>query len=320
MKITCDVIRDLLPLYAEDMESQDTKELVEEHFLTCPACQEAAQRMKQLVPAEEYRDVEPLSNLKKQINRRRMMTAWFAMLVTACIVFGLCAYLAGPVYLTAEEAGIKVYTVAQTRFFLDTNSLQFTSAEPLDELDVLIVEIGSRVRKYGMGYWRESDMGAEEECVTFIAADTRWNTLFNIEEGPPRYLILSLDTKNVYYSNPGGGADILLWGTGTNAGTEFLPRLVLGYYLLIAAVLGAVLTACAIALRKKKAGRIVAIPGCYLLCFAVADLLITGGNWQIFDAQDVPVQLTLMLILAALMSGAIFCGWEVWKLHKQDNM
>lgn len=30
MKISCNVIRDILPLYAEDMASQDTRDLVED--------------------------------------------------------------------------------------------------------------------------------------------------------------------------------------------------------------------------------------------------------------------------------------------------
>ena len=32
MKIACEIIRDLLPLYAEDMVSEKSKEAVEEHL------------------------------------------------------------------------------------------------------------------------------------------------------------------------------------------------------------------------------------------------------------------------------------------------
>ena len=32
MKISCDVIRDLLPLYVEDMLSNDSKNIVDEHI------------------------------------------------------------------------------------------------------------------------------------------------------------------------------------------------------------------------------------------------------------------------------------------------
>lgn len=38
MKISCDVIRDLLPLYAEGMISRDTRALIAEHMKSCPVC------------------------------------------------------------------------------------------------------------------------------------------------------------------------------------------------------------------------------------------------------------------------------------------
>ena len=37
-KISCNIIRDILPLYLDDVVSDDTKELVEEHLETCDAC------------------------------------------------------------------------------------------------------------------------------------------------------------------------------------------------------------------------------------------------------------------------------------------
>ena len=38
MKITCNIIEDLLPLYIDDMVSEDSRQLVEEHLKECAAC------------------------------------------------------------------------------------------------------------------------------------------------------------------------------------------------------------------------------------------------------------------------------------------
>lgn len=38
MNITCDIIKDLLPLYAEDMVSRDSKKLVDDHLCGCDGC------------------------------------------------------------------------------------------------------------------------------------------------------------------------------------------------------------------------------------------------------------------------------------------
>ena len=37
-KMDCDIIRDLLPLYIDDVVSDATKELVETHLKDCDAC------------------------------------------------------------------------------------------------------------------------------------------------------------------------------------------------------------------------------------------------------------------------------------------
>ena len=47
MKTECDVIRDLLPLYADDACSRQSRALVEEHLDECPACSEMLQRLKE---------------------------------------------------------------------------------------------------------------------------------------------------------------------------------------------------------------------------------------------------------------------------------
>ena len=39
MKISCNIIEDLLPLYVDDMVSEDSRQLVEEHLKECTTCQ-----------------------------------------------------------------------------------------------------------------------------------------------------------------------------------------------------------------------------------------------------------------------------------------
>ena len=41
-QISCNVIKDILPLYLDDVVSQDTREMVEEHLESCDACRKEA--------------------------------------------------------------------------------------------------------------------------------------------------------------------------------------------------------------------------------------------------------------------------------------
>ena len=43
----CNIIRDLLPLYAENMVSDDTKVFVEEHLKNCSECRAEHEQMKE---------------------------------------------------------------------------------------------------------------------------------------------------------------------------------------------------------------------------------------------------------------------------------
>ena len=48
MKNECSIIRDLLPLYAENMVSDDTAAFVAEHLKSCEACRKEYEQIKNL--------------------------------------------------------------------------------------------------------------------------------------------------------------------------------------------------------------------------------------------------------------------------------
>ena len=45
-EISCNIIRDILPLYVDEAVCEETKELVEEHLFTCEDCRKEAEMMK----------------------------------------------------------------------------------------------------------------------------------------------------------------------------------------------------------------------------------------------------------------------------------
>ncbi len=67
MKISCNIIRDLLPLYAEDLASEDTRALVDEHLHECEDCTNVLNTIKQGTPVPVERAPESLNKVKKII-------------------------------------------------------------------------------------------------------------------------------------------------------------------------------------------------------------------------------------------------------------
>ena len=45
-KLSCEVIRDLLPLYVEGLASDESNALVEEHLAGCAACRDELEAMR----------------------------------------------------------------------------------------------------------------------------------------------------------------------------------------------------------------------------------------------------------------------------------
>ena len=75
MKMDCCVVRDLLPLYIEDMVSQQTAEYIRQHLAECPDCQK---EYKELGGAEEVNrsvvvtetEGEPFLRMMRRVNRQ----------------------------------------------------------------------------------------------------------------------------------------------------------------------------------------------------------------------------------------------------------
>lgn len=70
MKTNCDIIRDLLPLYAEHITSEATNALVEEHLAECEACRAELKQMEQPVPVRpEAQPDAPLRRIRAALQK-----------------------------------------------------------------------------------------------------------------------------------------------------------------------------------------------------------------------------------------------------------
>lgn len=91
-EVTCEIIRDILPLYVDEAVSEDTKELVEEHLFTCEACREEAEMMKKTMVLPVHKNVRTLDKeiLKKWRNKWLTKKVIIAV-VSICTTLGVAA-------------------------------------------------------------------------------------------------------------------------------------------------------------------------------------------------------------------------------------
>lgn len=118
MKITCSIIEDLLPLYAEDILSDDSVTLVEEHLSECQNCRRhldalRAEATENYLSASSKKIEEgqkgALLKIKRKIRRRQIAAVLIAVLLVGIIArTGYYFYYEKTTHIAWEDTGLYV--------------------------------------------------------------------------------------------------------------------------------------------------------------------------------------------------------------------
>ena len=129
MKITCDVIQDLMPSYIDGILSEDSKVLVDEHMKTCQECRKMYEIMKEeqnrMSPSvttitghgsgktdndeKNTGSVPALKKIRKRLIVRRVLTAAVAVILTLiAAAAGYNHWYFNEKYMTLEDSGMYV--------------------------------------------------------------------------------------------------------------------------------------------------------------------------------------------------------------------
>ena len=272
----CGIVKDLLPLVAEELASEESTAFVKEHLKTCADCKAAFDAMQAPVEAEP---AAPLKTVRKAVKRRGWLIAGLIACLVAALIFGVFARLTKPIVIhSAYEA--------------------FESVQ-IDE---------KQVRLYPTQNTRlmqENETGS----VHIGAYTTLWDLW---TEGPDRFRSYEVNLNGVdaILFEPYDNTDheILYQRDGYPVEAGFaLPRLVMNYYFLMALAGTAILALVWLVLRlckKEKGARVLGV------------LLILAGSFVIaFLAAGFPAttiaparELAFVLVIALLLIGAGLCG------------
>ena len=167
MKDNCSVIKDLLPLYIENITSEESKKAVEEHLKNCKSCRSIFKNMqdnsKETLTFNNESD-QMFQNYVKAYNRRsRVRTAIFvviAILITLLLEIGPYALNLVFSFMLDENKDILVDTdVANYEKYMGKNALDdFVSKSGMKE-DIFPEKIttGMKVDEYKMVYYNPFD-------------------------------------------------------------------------------------------------------------------------------------------------------------------
>ena len=318
MKIQCEIIRDILPLYAENMVSQPTRAMVEEHLEDCEGCtRELASLRTQAVPVEP--GVKALKRVKDAIRRRRILSVLAVFFMIATLLFGGALLLDAPIYLSAEQAIESVEA-------LEDGTIRI---HPTD----IVIETGSCVgleddgtlsRNYGVIYSTNLSMllfprektpyEDMPEEIRRLVSEEDWGTQkYQWEGGASSYNFWYLNAKD-------GTADTLLWDAGNPHPQVPLKDVnyTLAYYVGILAAMSVVCMMLRRKFGKYWFGKLADYISIWSGCLAVSVVIVTAGQfaelWGKFrEAFDESI------LLAIPMSLSILYMRKLIRLNKQDK-
>ena len=332
MNKDCSIVQDLLPLYAEDMLREGTKEYIDGHLAQCEACRaELAALKADVTPAPV--NAQPLRALKKQLQRKKLTAVLLAVTLALTLAAAGFAYLTAPQYLPYSETE---WTVARADGAVTAEGLADLSGVESISVNLLTPVSGTEVTStqepdsgktvYFITAWRtplDTWRGAFDKTGdapnahsandrTQREADALQGALGKVESART---LFTLDTENcaaVYYSPNNGQDDVLLCGS-RDGGIISMPRLALGYYVLLSLALLIPLSIAFFLYRRKKAGKalghLALIPACYL----TGHLLVKGFVTTSYQMQR---DFSLIVLTGALLYAAILLAGDLLRQRR----
>ena len=268
------IIRDLLPLYAEELASADSAGVVEAHLCECEGCRTELDALKKPVPVPAE---EPgIRKIRKGLVRRWLLGLTCGMLSILLIVSCVGWWLLNPIYLPET-----VITSVENSEYLE-DWVDIYASAPL---------AGYR-RLFGDGrQWTEGI----NYSVFYTFRLAEW-----MQEEPLEEYLRSIPERYAIWLFQDDGSMVLLHGDGENdqppVQWSYLEK-----FTIAALAVGIFLTVLGLILRKKRAGRCILSAGVLSVCYAVSQWVVCGGSMASFFWKR-------ELLWAVLIAG---CSWGI---------
>ena len=301
MSDKCNLIKDILPLYVEDMVSADTREFVSEHLQYCAECHAEFERMQKatnFIPdAAPDTDIVPLKRVKRDLFIRRLQTICFTAILACAIVTVIFGILTSP------------------KFFPYSDNL-------LNVIDVpdgsVIITFDSEVTGYSCN--EVFDNETEMEIYRINAWTTTWD--LHLSNRGKQNMVIPVDSETeiqILYAQNDGSEDVLIYGANQNTEENgvTLPRLILMPYFLLAFLAFVVLAILRLLLRNKQAivvwiDRAIPFPISYM----AAQLCTKGFNFTTYSSQR---DFCMIILVAILLYFAMLTGKSLYKAKRNTS-
>lgn len=188
MKYKCEIIQDLLPLYADNICSEESKKMIEEHLSECPDCREYLEELKNNPIAEselkntDENKTEIVRKLKHKIMKRNITIALLNTLIIILALFGTYKYL--------ENANEQITSTNINSVVLSDNNL--------------VINFSKVYKSVSQQRFTIEENGVTYKCLAISADTTKLYNLLNLTNAQSSHVLIynvneENDVDRVYY-------------------------------------------------------------------------------------------------------------------------
>lgn len=354
MDISCDIIRDLLPLYAENLVSEDSRKLVDDHLCTCDPCTKQLGILKKATAIPIEVETKSLKRVENTLRRRRVLTVAAVLMTVASLIVTAMTWLLTPYPLTAEEAIEGVELREDGGFAIDyASGINGTAGRAV--FDVNNWGTICHTNRYDWYQAKQQDKLTEgmsrEELEAYIAekyneeecTQKYWDRFFNIgvdygaferKDGTKTHVydpetwteengkvVYHPTNRNQWYLNPlTGDGELLLWDSGKDMPNSIIwsTTYAYGYVFwgcLIFAIISFVISRGITGIWKEVLGRMPLI----LVCTAASILLVTNGELRTLEYYLTAEWNEAIYLEALVLSLTALLWHQLHLLNRQDR-
>lgn len=194
MKYDHDVIKDLLPLYIDDVLSSASRQLIEEHLDECEDCRKYLNNLKDSKTVEHN-----IADIDLEKEHTEILKLMHRKIVRRNIIISLLS-----IFIVISIFSLSLFYLKNTAEYLDVNQLKVE-----EKGNDLILEIEHAVwNQISQVRFTLSENGKEYDCIALCADTTKFDKLFSSFNAMSQYtLIYNVSDENdidrIYYSSNG---------------------------------------------------------------------------------------------------------------------
>ncbi len=114
----CDMIKDLLPLYADDVCSDESRRAVEAHIKDCPDCKAELEKLGKNVVVSPQKDADVLKRIKKRLRIEKITVGIISCLSIVCVVLGIVMFLLN----TDQSMDVNKYDIKENVYAVERDN------------------------------------------------------------------------------------------------------------------------------------------------------------------------------------------------------